>query len=298
MVATDRALRALGREEPHVLLALVEHLAPGLLSQPVARLDLAVLDPRLDLPTPSTEADFVLQTGAQGLLHLEGQGYGQTTFLERLLRYHLTLVLRFWAMEVRSVALWFKRPSSVERASVIEHGAVSVRVQHLVLAETPAAMLMQPELACFLLGADADPKGDAWLCERAVKMLVESQASLRRWQMGAVAARAHGAARYHAMVGAMNRAGVESIIIEDLVKIGEDFGFERGFAEGEAAGKTAGEAAGEAKGLRGAVLDLCEAYGVQVNEAQRAQLLSLDLEGLSALRAHLKAHKAWPASQS
>ncbi len=87
----------------------------------------------------------------------------------------------------------------------------------------------------------------------------------------------------------MNSAGVESIIIEDLVKIGEDFGFDRGFAEGEARG--------EAKGLRGAVLDLCEAYGVQVSEAQRAQLTSLDLAGLSALRAHLKAHKTWPGSE-
>ncbi len=102
------------------------------------------------------------------------------------------------------------------------------------------------------------------------------------------------------MMEAMNRAGVESIIIEDLVKIGEDFGFERGFAEGEATGEARGEARGEAKGeakgLRGAVLDLCEAYGVQVSEAQRAQLASLDLAGLSALRAHLKAHKTWPAS--
>jgi hypothetical protein len=40
--------------------------------------------------------------------------------------------------------------------------------------------------------------------------------------------------RYDAMVTAMDQANLEPIIIEDLVKFGEDRGFDRGFDKGRA----------------------------------------------------------------
>jgi hypothetical protein len=48
-------------------------------------------------------------------------------------------------------------------------------------------------------------------------------------------------------------------------------------------------------GLREAVADLCEAYGVELTEARREHLAGLDLAGLQELRARLKAARSWPA---
>jgi hypothetical protein len=45
-----------------------------------------------------------------------------------------------------------------------------------------------------------------------------------------------------------------------------------------------------------AVLDLCELLGVELSAERRAHLAALDLPGLEALRANLKATKAWPAA--
>ncbi len=64
-------------------------------------------------------------------------------------------------------------------------------------------------------------------------------------------------------------------------------GLERGRREGKAEGLAAQQAAIE---------DFCEVLGVAMDEGRRAQLLSLDLAGLAALRTHLKTHKIWPAS--
>ena len=60
-------------------------------------------------------------------------------------------------------------------------------------------------------------------------------------------------------------------------------------------GRTDGLREGEAKGLREAVSDLCEAFGVELTAARRQQLAGLDLAGLQTLRAALKATRAWPA---
>jgi HEPN domain-containing protein len=55
-----------------------------------------------------------------------------------------------------------------------------------------------------------------------------------------------------------------------------------------------GEARGKAEGLRAAVLDLCEAFGLEPTGAQRAQLEAMGVNELEALRAALKQHKRWP----
>ena len=59
-------------------------------------------------------------------------------------------------------------------------------------------------------------------------------------------------------------------------------------------GQAAGKAEGEAKGQREAMADLCEVLGIELTEGRRAQLDALDLDGLNALRTHLKTHRGWP----
>lgn len=72
-------------------------------------------------------------------------------------------------------------------------------------------------------------------------------------------------------------------------------GLERERREGKADGLREGKADGRREGLREAVKDLCEAYGIEVTEAQEAHLEGLDLAGLEALRQTLKADKRWPS---
>ncbi len=52
-------------------------------------------------------------------------------------------------------------------------------------------------------------------------------------------------------------------------------------------------AEGELKGLRQAIVDLCEVLGIELTPEREAQLRELDLEGLTALRVHLKRDRSW-----
>jgi predicted transposase/invertase (TIGR01784 family) len=63
---------------------------------------------------------------------------------------------------------------------------------------------------------------------------------------------------------------------------GEERGFERGLEQGTLE-------------ARAAFLDLCDAFGIELTEARRAQLDGLDLAGLSDLRKRLVAARAWPS---
>jgi hypothetical protein len=244
MAATDRAFRALGRDEPATLLGLVQVLAPTLWPPGHTPGALVDRDSRLDIPDPSLEVDAVFSDAASGVLwHLEGQGYHDPEFLERVLRYHLGLALRHWARQVRTIALWLRRPTPEERQEQLHHGDVSVRVTHLVLAEASARQLVADErTACFSPGGHDEGRGDALVCQQAVAVLQASGASLRRWQMAAVAARSQSAARYHAMVRAMQQAGVRAVLIEDLIQIGQEEGFERGLEKGLERGLEKGQA--------------------------------------------------------
>lgn len=60
-----------------------------------------------------------------------------------------------------------------------------------------------------------------------------------------------------------------------------------------AKGKQEGKQEGRQEGLQQAILDLCEILGIKLTRERRAQLKRLDLEQLSALRMHLKAHRTW-----
>jgi uncharacterized protein len=61
-----------------------------------------------------------------------------------------------------------------------------------------------------------------------------------------------------------------------------------------AEGLREGEARGKAEGLRAAVLDLCEAFGLEPTGEQRAALEAMGVGELEALRAAIKQTKRWP----
>ncbi|HEU4409161.1 MAG TPA: hypothetical protein VFS43_28140 [Polyangiaceae bacterium] len=56
-----------------------------------------------------------------------------------------------------------------------------------------------------------------------------------------------------------------------------------------------GEARGKAEGLRAAVLDLCEAFGLEPTGEQRARLEAMGVGELEALRRQVKQTRSWPA---
>jgi hypothetical protein len=286
MAATDRAFRALGRDEPATLLALVDLLLPDLLPEGMSLRNLTVRDPRLDIPDPSIEADAVfVQEERNQLWHLEGQGYDEEEFLDRVLRYHLGFVLRYWDKEVRTLILWMRPPPPEQRLPLLRKGSLSVAVTHLVLREASARVLVRnDQTACFAPAADDEGRGHEVVCQQTVAVLRESGASLRRWQMAAVAARSHSKERYHAMVRAMEHAGVRSVIIEDLLKIGEEFGIEKGLQQGIERGIEKGLQQGIERGIekgieegrlaegRRSVLRLLEGRGLPLSERQRQQI--------------------------
>src|SRR5262249_30574654 len=160
-------------------------------------------------------------------LHIEGQGYRDTDFSDRLFYYHLGHVLRYRPRRVRTLALWLTRPSYEQRRGVIERGDVTVRVKNVVLSEIPAELLLEhSDTACFAAGANAGPMTDEELCEQVARRLVEGKVSLLQQHMAVIAAISQK--RYRAMVAAMEHANLGPVIIEDLVKFGEDIGFEKG----------------------------------------------------------------------
>jgi hypothetical protein len=61
-----------------------------------------------------------------------------------------------------------------------------------------------------------------------------------------------------------------------------------------AAVRAEGEARGRAEGLRAAVVDVCEALGVELGPERLASLKALGPLELDALRAGLKLHRRWP----
>ncbi|HEU4406844.1 MAG TPA: Uma2 family endonuclease [Polyangiaceae bacterium] len=68
----------------------------------------------------------------------------------------------------------------------------------------------------------------------------------------------------------------------------------KGLREGEAKGLREGEARGKAEGLRAAVLDLCEAFGVEPTAEQRGRLDAMGVAELEGLRQALKQQRRWP----
>lgn len=283
MVATDRAFRALGRAEPETIIALVQTIAPGLLSGDPHALSPEALDTWLDRPVHPTEADIVrLLDPTQDLLHIEGQGYSERDFVDPARRYRLTLSVRDWPRQGHTLALWLAKPTQGQARTVLAQGCIQVKITTAVLREIDAGtLLVRPETLCFAVGADDAGRGDEALCMEAVRGMRASGSSLRRFQFASAVARAHSKSRFEVMLAAMNAQGVEYVIIEDLVEIGEELGMEIGMEKGLRLA------------LRRSVLDLCEVLGIQVDNERRAFVETTDAAHLEALVTRLKTARAW-----
>jgi hypothetical protein len=245
MAMSDRAFRALAHAEPEVLLATLRVLVPRVVGEvpPTRPEDMGAT--RQDALPPPEDADSAMFLGEEEILHTEGQGYRDGGFLDRQLRYHLWFVQRYPKRRVRTVALWFIDPPLAQAQGVIVHGDLMLRVTPVVLPRVPAEVLVDdPRTACFAAGADRGPWSNEELCRRVAKALRVGQASWYQRHMAVIAAAMQG--RYDPMVRAMEEQGIEPVIIEDLVKFGED----RGEARGEARGLSQGEALGLRAGLR------------------------------------------------
>ncbi|MFO0758261.1 MAG: hypothetical protein U0359_17335 [Byssovorax sp.] len=165
------------------------------------------------------------------MTHLECQGYRDETFGERVLWYHVDLAaLRYRGKRrVRTVALWLMSPPKSQRRSEVTVDDIVVRVTTVVLHEVKASLLLSdPKMACFAAGADGEHRSDEELCWEVVVHLRARNASWAERHMAVVAAAMRG--RYHSMVNAMEQMSLEPVIIEDLVKFGEDLGFDEGAA--------------------------------------------------------------------
>jgi hypothetical protein len=256
VAATDRAFRALARAEPEVILEVLRIALPGFMPN-VSVDDQSVEDPKLDLPPP-IEADLVARS-EEAVLHVEGQGYGDLTFEQRLFRYHLVLVLRHPTRRVRTVALWLARPPQGQRFTKIERDGITIEVETVVLGELSAAALLEnPATACFAAGADAGGMADGELCRRVAEALRAQHAPWQRLLLCLALARANG--RYRAMIDAMTEAQLEIPIIEDFVHMGREEGFKKGIEQGIE------------QGLRSGILELLVSRGLAPDTVQRRRV--------------------------
>ena len=286
MVAPERAFRALGRAEPQTIASLVEGLAFGVVPGRVRVLPEDVVVTWLDRPLHPIGANSGVQ-GEPGevVLRVGGQGYHEDGCGERVFRYRLGLSLRHWARQTLTLEVWLGSLTNEPSEGGLRQDGVDVKGSAAVLRGVDAALLLAcRETACFALGAN-DRRGDEALCHEAVHLLSTPEVSLRCLQHGAAAARAHGPARYDAMLRAMEEQCVEGVIIEDLVKIGEEIAMEKG--------RQIGVVEGTKKGLLAGLLDLCDVLGLSVDPPRRAELEAMDVPELEAVARRLKATRAW-----
>jgi hypothetical protein len=137
-----------------------------------------------------------------------------------------------------------------------------------VLSELPAAALLRRQrTACSAPGADAGRMSAAELCEQTVRAM-GPKASYNQRHMAVIAAATRG--RYEEMVKAMDRAQMEPIVIEDLVRFGEDRGMEKGIEKGLAQGLKKGRLAM----AREALMAVLDARGLTLRPAQRRKVLA------------------------
>ncbi|MBW2524994.1 MAG: hypothetical protein JRI23_12490 [Deltaproteobacteria bacterium] len=225
----DRTFRALAIERPEVITALLEVCVPGLLPPGTEVVPEQVDSPSLIAP-PALEADWVARAGEELVLHVEAQGYSDASFLERLFRYHLGIVLRYPDRRVQSVALWIRPPAGNQRVTDIEYQGVRVRVTSVVLSELSAQLLLAyPRTACLAVGADPGNWTIEELCHHVVAELAEDS-SAREKALAVGLAMSMG--REDAMIQAMKDAEMELPILQEFVAYGEERGDARGYERG------------------------------------------------------------------
>ena len=243
MAGTDRAFRALVHHDPAALGGMLQALLPDEID-PDATLEMDDLEPsRLDALAPAIDADWLGQVkhrdGKRKCMHLEAQGYGDKTFLDRAFDYHLISTIRNKERLVCTVLFWLIKPSALQRTDLIVRGDLTLRVRSFVLPELDANLFLADDnTACFAAGCDRGAMTDEDLCGRVADALVRTQASWYRRHMAVVCAMTQG--RYRVMVDAMEQRNLEPVIIEDLVKYGHDLGEAKGKIEGKLEGKAEG----------------------------------------------------------
>lgn len=250
MPRSDRAFRALARSEPDIMAGLVAAVAPGLLSRSAVLSPDDVAPTHIDGLPPELDADFAARVDAEELLHLECQGYRDAGFEARTLWYHLGFALRHRGKRrVRTLALWLTTPPGGKaRSEIIVHD-IKVTVTAVVLHDVKASVLLaDPRTACFAAGAHKEGRSAEELCAQVAAALKVRNASWAERHMAVVAAAMRG--RYKPMVMAMEDANMEPVIIEDLVKFGEDRGMKRGLKRGLKKGLEEGMQVEERRSLR------------------------------------------------
>jgi hypothetical protein len=231
MPTSDRAFRALARAQPDVVVGLLHAITPTLLPPHAVPVPDDVAPTHLDGLPPEIDADFAARMASEELLHMECQGYRDSGFSERVLWYHVGFALRYRSKRrVRTVALWLIPLPSTQPRNEVAAGDITVKVTTIVLPEVPASSLLSdPATTCFAAGSDAEGRTNEALCAQVASALRVRGASWPERHMAVVAAAMRG--RYESMVTAMEQANLEPVIIEDLVKFGEDRGYERGRLE-------------------------------------------------------------------
>jgi hypothetical protein len=228
MPKSDRAFRALARAQPEVVATLLAAVVPGAVPKGAVLSPDDVAPTHLDGLPPELDADFAMRVASRDLTHVECQGYRDTGFEARTLWYHLGFALRNRRKRrVRTVAIWLTAPPKDHPRDRMTVDDITVKMTTVVLHEVKASVLLaDPTTACFAAGADKEHRTTAELCAEVAAGLRARNASWAERHMAVVAAAMRG--RYTSMVSAMEQANVEPVIIEDLVKFGEDRGKRRG----------------------------------------------------------------------
>jgi hypothetical protein len=237
MPNSDRAFRALARAQPDVIAALISAVAPGILPAGAVLVPDDVAPTHLDGLPPEMDADFAARVSADALTHVECQGYRDHGFEARTLWYHLGFALRNRAKRrVRTVALWLRAPPRGHPRDEMRVDDITVKVTTVVLPQVRASLLLaRPQTACFAAGANKEHRSADELCAEVAAALRARRASWAERHLAVVAAAMRG--RYMSMVRAMEQANLEPVVIEDLVKFGEDRGLKKGLKRGRAQGR-------------------------------------------------------------
>ncbi|MFO0757767.1 MAG: hypothetical protein U0359_14830 [Byssovorax sp.] len=235
MPKSDRAFRSLARVQPDIIAGFLSLVAPEVLPPGTIVIPDDLAPTQVDALPPELDADFAARISTDGLTHLECQGYRDETFGERVLWYHVGLALRYRGKRrVRTIALWLTSPPKSQRRGEVTVDNIVVRVTTVVLQEVKASLLLSdPKMACFAAGADREHRSDEELCLEVAVHLRARNASWAERHLAVVAAAMQR--RYNPMVNAMEQMSLEPVIIEDLVKFGEDLGFDKGRREEERA---------------------------------------------------------------
>ncbi|MFT3770113.1 MAG: hypothetical protein QM820_32185 [Minicystis sp.] len=241
MPKSDRAFRALVRAQPDVVTGLLAAVAPGLLSAGAVLVTDDVAPTHLDGLPPELDADFAARVASDELLHIECQGYRDIGFEARTLWYHVGFALRNRGKRrVRSLAFWLTSPPEGHPRNRMTVDDITVKVRTVVLHEVKASVLLaDARTACFAAGADEEGRSIDALCSAVALALRARNASWAERHMAVVAAAMRG--RYKSMVRAMEQANLEPVVIEDLVKFGEDRGLKKGLKRGREQGRRAEE---------------------------------------------------------